>query len=328
MTLTRTILVSLMLIATMSVQAVPDDIPPRRVADTVNIGAYVESLYDFDLQSNTIRADIYYWCHFNRADLDFSNDFELKKSSGVSFLNSGIDTLAKRYRFHTKASARVRQNYNLTNYPLDSQRIVISVEAYESDVDKLVFRADSSDCGLDPSVYESLDEWTVTNTRFLSSETAYSSDFGDDVRDSRSGFSRFDIVIDLRRKDSIHILVKLITGILVAFVISCCSFFVRANNTDPRFGLGVGALFAAIGNKYIVESIVPSTSEVSMLDNLHNLTFVYIFLIIVAAVVSLHLYEKGSEEDKRKSRRLDMYAFVAVFISYLAIMGYLIGREM
>jgi hypothetical protein len=103
---------------------------------------------------------------------------------------------------------------------------------------------------------------------------------------------------------------------------------VRANNTDPRFGLGVGALFAAVGNKYIVESNVPSTSEVSMLDNLHNLTFVYIFLIIVAAVVSLHLYEKGSEEDKRKSRRLDMYAFVAVFISYLAIMGYLIGREM
>jgi hypothetical protein len=328
MTLTRTILVSLMLIATMSVQAVPDEIPPRRVADTVNIGAYVESLYDFDLQSNTVRADIYYWCHYDKTDLDFSNDFELKKSSAVTFLNSGIDTLANCYRFNTKASARVRQNYNLTNYPLDAQRLVISVEAYASDVDKLVFRPDASDCGLDPSVYESLDEWTVTNTQFLGGVTKYNSDFGDDVRDSRSGFSRFDIVIDLRRKDSIHILIKLITGILVAFVISCCSFFVRANNTDPRFGLSVGALFAAIGNKYIVESNVPSTSEVSMLDNLHNLTFVYIFLIIVAAVVSLHLYEKGSEEDKRKSRRLDMYAFVAVFISYLAIMGYLIGREM
>lgn len=335
MNVTRMILVSLMLIATISVHAVSESIPPPMVnaivlskADTVRIGAYVESLYDFDLPSNTIRADVYYWCHYKNPELDLANEFELKKSTSVLFLNSEKDTIPTGYRFHTKASAKVRQSFNLTNYPFDDQRLVISVEAYASDIDKLVFKPDIKDCGIDTSVHKSLSEWSVTNTQYLVTEATYNSDFGDLDRNNRSGYSRFDIVIDLHRKDSLHILVKLITGILVAFVIACCSFFIRANNIDPRFGLSVGALFAAIGNKYTVESNVPSTSEVSMLDNLHNLTFVYIFLVIVATVLSLYLYEKGSEAGIRRSRRLDMYAFATIFVSYLTIMGYLIGREM
>lgn len=321
MNVTRMMLVSLMLIATMSVQALSK-------ADTVRIGAYVESLYDFDLQSNTIRADIYYWVHFNKPEFSFATDVDLKKSTSALFLNSGRDSLPSGYLHHTKASAKIRQNFNLTDYPFDTQRLVVSLESYTNDNKQLIFKPALEDCGVDSTVYKSLDEWHVTKTQFLTTEATYDTDFGDADRDKQSGYSRFDIVIELRRKDSIHILTKLITGILVAFVIACCSFFVRANNIDPRFGLSVGALFAAVGNKYIVESNVPSTSEVSMLDNLHNLTFVYIFIIIVATVISLHIHERGTEEDIRKSRKLDMYAFAAICVSYIAIMGYLIGREM
>lgn len=319
--MTRTVLVGLMLIVTMSVQAASN-------ADTVRIGAFVESLYDFDLPSNTIRADVYYWCLYKNPELDLANEFELKKSTSVSFLNNAKDTLRTGYRFQTKASARVRQSFDLTSYPFDDQRLVISVEAYASDSDKLVFKPDIEDCGIDTSVHKSLSEWSIKNTQYLVTEATYDSDFGDVDRNNRSGYSRFDIVIDLHRKDGFGILIKLITGILVAFIIACCSLFIRAINNSARFGLSVGTLFAAVGNKYTVENSVPSTSEVSMLDNLHNLTFVYIFLIIIATVISLYLYEKGSDADIRKSRRLDMYAFAVIFVSYFALMGYLIGREM
>jgi hypothetical protein len=63
-------------------------------------------------------------------------------------------------------------------------------------------------------------------------------------------------------------------------------FFIKPFNIDPRFGLCVGGLFATIGNKYIIEGMVPSTNEVTMLDDLHNVTLVYIFLIITISVIS------------------------------------------
>jgi hypothetical protein len=115
------------------------------------------------------------------------------------------------------------------------------------------------------------------------------------------------------------ILFKLITGILVAFLISCCVFWIKPINTDPRFGLCVGGLFAAIGNKYIVESIVPSTNEVTLLDNLHNITFVAIFIIIILSVISLHLYEKETERGIKLSKRLDVISFFTIVSFYLIL---------
>jgi len=118
------------------------------------------------------------------------------------------------------------------------------------------------------------------------------------------------MVIDLERKESFLVLFKLITGVLVAFVISCCVFFIKPYNIDPRFGLCVGGLFATIGNKYIIEGMVPSTNEVTMLDDIHNVTLVFIFLIITISVISLHLYEKGSTKSLKLSRLIDRISFI------------------
>lgn len=297
--------------------------------DTVRIGAYVRSLYDFDLATNTVKSDVYYWCSYKNREFDFSNEFELLNANAVSLSNTSVDTLSNgKYLFYAKASAHVRQNYELTDYPFDSQRFVISVESSEYDEEDLIFRPDKVNCKLDPSVQDALDEWEITNTSFDSGTTTYESNFGNPIANPSSPYSRFDVIIELQRKDSMLILFKLITGILVAFIISSCVFFIKPINTDPRFGLCVGALFAAIGNKYIVESIVPATNKVSMLDNLHNLTFVYIFIMIVISVISLHIYEKGSDEDIRRSQLLDRWSLITVVTTYGLGVLYLVGREL
>jgi len=95
-------------------------------------------------------------------------------------------------------------------------------------------------------------------------------------------------------------------------------------HTDPRFGLCVGGLFAAVGNKYIVEGIVPSSNVVSMLDNIHNITFVYILIIISLSIFSLKLREKETEKSTKSSKKLDIISLRFVFVTYTIIITTLI----
>jgi hypothetical protein len=91
------------------------------------------------------------------------------------------------------------------------------------------------------------------------------------------------------------------------FLFSCIAFFVSSENQDSRYGLCVGGVFAAIGNKYIVESIVPSSSGNTLLDDVHTLTFIFIFLIIILVTISLRMFESGNDHKVAASMKLDKW---------------------
>ncbi|MFM1916018.1 MAG: hypothetical protein RLZZ531_1687 [Bacteroidota bacterium] len=111
-------------------------------------------------------------------------------------------------------------------------------------------------------------------------------------------------------------LLKLIMGLIIAFTISCCVFFIKPINTDPRIGLCVGGLFTAVGNKYITDSIVPSTNEMTLIDNLHLMTFFCIFLVIIQSVISLKIMERETDASMSFSRKFDLISFVVVVIIF------------
>jgi len=121
-------------------------------------------------------------------------------------------------------------------------------------------------------------------------------------------------------------LAKMLTGTYVAFLISCLVFFVSSENQDSRFGLCVGGLFAAIGNKYIVESVVATSATNTLMDNVHNLTFTFILLIVGIIIISLYLHESGDENKKRQSRKLDRWAFFSVVTLFVLINAFMIWR--
>lgn len=286
----------------------------------VKIGAYVSSIYDFDISKNSIGADIHFWCIYQNPDFNFDNELEYIDCSEIEKSGTSVEDIGKEKWFYTKTKLSSRQKYNTTNYPFDKQKIAFHLESSEYATDELIFVPDRKNSKIAPKVKDEFSEWKIIKTDFNVGETTYETSFGDPESESTQS-SRFNIEIDIERQDSMLILFKLITGILVAFLISCCVFWIKPINTDPRFGLCVGGLFAAIGNKYIVESIVPSTNEVTLLDNLHNITFVAIFIIIILSVISLHLYEKDTERGMKLSKRLDVISFITI-VSFYFILFY------
>lgn len=102
----------------------------------------------------------------------------------------------------------------------------------------------------------------------------------------------------------------------IAFLISMLSFAPHPEELEPRFGLPVGGLFAAVGNKYIIDSILPESASFTLVDSLHAITFFTIFAILVASAICLKLHDGG---DGEKAKKFNHWSARAIAVAYALI---------
>jgi Na+-driven multidrug efflux pump len=101
-------------------------------------------------------------------------------------------------------------------------------------------------------------------------------------------------------------------------------FFMGPENAE-RFGLLVGSLFAAVANKYIVDSILPETTYYTLVDKIHVITFIYILIGLILTVLA---YRLDVAEHRKLARRIDWVSFWTVLISFASINVYLIRQAL
>ena len=99
-----------------------------------------------------------------------------------------------------------------------------------------------------------------------------------------------------------------------AFMIALVSFLTDTNELDPRFGLPIGGLFAAVGNKYIIDSLLPESSQFSLVDILHSLTFLGIFCILTISAIALKLHNNNKVA---MAHRINKVGAVIVIVGYI-----------
>jgi len=114
---------------------------------------------------------------------------------------------------------------------------------------------------------------------------------------------------------------KLFLGMYIAFLIAFVSFYIHADGMDSRFGLTVGALFAVIGNKYIIDSSLPESTTFSLVDTLHGLTLFFIFSIITATTWSLKLVKS---DQHQKADQFDRKIAALVLLAYILLNAWFI----
>ena len=102
----------------------------------------------------------------------------------------------------------------------------------------------------------------------------------------------------------------------IAFLISALSFLSDPGELEPRFGLPVGGLFAAVGNKYIIDSLLPQSSQFSLVDTLHSLTFFGIFLILMVSAIALKFHNSGNIEKSHKANTIGAIVVTVIYILF------------
>jgi hypothetical protein len=111
--------------------------------------------------------------------------------------------------------------------------------------------------------------------------------------------------------------IKLFQALFASIAIAFVAFFIKPIHVDPRFGLGIGAFFAAVGNNIYIGSVLPYSSQISLASMINAVGLFTIFLTLVQSTISLYIFDTKGRE--RLSRFFDHVSFAVFLIGYLAI---------
>lgn len=316
-----------------SVRANPDSTQVTVAAedehpDTCKLGIYVLSLYDLDYPNNQFASDFWMWTLSTADSLRPLETVELTNSKSYAFSNGSVELRNGVTWSAQKVKATIRMNWDITDFPFDQQTMRIEIEDAEHDASSLVYIPDTANSKLDPRV--KLDGWHVSDLELVREESKYNTSYGDPDLNEASSYSAIVAYVHLRRS-GLGLFFKLFTGVYVAFAICLMVFFFEQEEIEARFSLLVGALFAAVANKYIVDSYLPLSSSFALVDKVHVITFVYILISIGVSVYSMHherIRRTREGDDYIAGTRVDRIAFWTLLVTYVGINGFYLIRAL
>lgn len=259
------------------------------VPDTVSVGFYINSLHDIDFREKEYTINMWLWLKYQNPDFDFSKYLEVPMAKEVDKSFYTVDTLEDgRIYMLMKLQCVMRDSWEIENFPFDRQKMRFTIENSQYDASELVF--------LEDTLGQHYSKWTLSGWEIVEDSLKisngikkYQTGFGDpSFQKPYSEFSNFKVIIPMER-DSWWLFLKLFVGMYISFLLSFLCFFVHSESIDSRFGLSVGALFAVIGNKYVVDSSLPETTSFTLVDILHGITLLCIFTVVACSAYTLRL---------------------------------------
>jgi hypothetical protein len=262
--------------------------------DTVDIGAYMMSVHDINFHDKEYTARFWLWFLYKNKNFDFVRQLDITNAKSIDQPQVLDDSLNGKKYSMLKMKCTMKENWNVEDFPFDKQHLKIQIENSLYDRNSLVFKPDVKGSKFD--VDEALVGWDIRNFKVEAIDNVYETGFGDNRpgRDNQV-FSAFVISMDIDR-NAWGLFLKIFVGMYIAFLIAMVSFAPHPDELEPRFGLPVGGLFAAVGNKYIIDSILPESTTFTLVDSLHAITFFTIFAILVVSAICLKLIDREKKE--------------------------------
>ncbi len=293
------------------------DPPP----DTVYTGICITSIHDIDFREKEYTVSLWLWLKYKNKDFDFLQNLELPQAKSVSRSFSSIDTTGNKVYILMKLQCVMKDSWEISHFPFDKQKLKLSIENSQFDSHALIFKEAKGGKHYDPAF--TISGWDINGFDISSKVKTYETDFGDaGLVKPHSEYGSFTVDIVLERK-AFDLFWKMFLGMYVAFLIAFVGFYIHADSVESRFGLSVGSIFAVVGNKYIIDSILPETSTFTLVDALHGITLSYIFLIIISSVYSLYLSKR---DEITKAKKFDKIVSIIIFTTYLALNIFYISR--
>ncbi|MBZ0203117.1 MAG: hypothetical protein IT281_03755 [Ignavibacteria bacterium] len=300
----------------------PVEEEPSGPADTVKIGAYIFSLYDLDFPGRKLNIDFYLWYNASRDSIDMLEYLEVMNATEYNKSGETSEKRGKNLYQTVRINSTIKEEWDVSHFPFDRQKIEIYIEDFDKDNSKLVFVADTIASRIDKNVH--IDGWEIKDFGIKVLDHVYETNYGDPniPINEFSSYSRAVIFFTIEREGN-GLFFKLFIGLFISVLISLLTFFINPLDLDPRFGLSVGAIFAAIASQYVISSTLPQNESLTLVDILHDISFIYIFLCILISTISLNFMKNGKE---KKSQALDRYSLFIFAGSYFVLIIYFVLR--
>lgn len=289
--------------------------------DTVTVGIYITSIHDIDFKQKEYTVNFWLWLKYKNKDFDFLRNLEIPQAKSFTQSYSTVDSSGSKLYVLMKLQCVMKDSWRINKFPFDRQALRLTIENSQFDSTSLVFAVDT--LGEHYGRF-AINGWLIDKDSFNISvrNQPYQTGFGDDSYDKPySAYSALKLKIKITREAEWTSFWKIFLGMYVAFMIAFACFYIHSDSIESRFNLSVGSLFAAIGNKYVVDSALPDSASPTLVDTLHGLTLVFIFVVIVSTIYALKLVRENKVSEANRfdkiMRRVMLLVYVVLNIFFI-----------
>jgi hypothetical protein len=281
--------------------------------EKVKVGVFVKSIYDISMANGEYSTAFDLWFLHKKDSLEIEKNFEIANNKVFQIQSSSSEKVNGLNWVSAKIVGKMQQDWVTHNFPFDQQTLLIKLENTLYDSRQVVFEPDVAGSKLDKNF--SLTGWQIQKFEIKHNPSKYETNYGDpSLSQESSEYSAVDILIHIKR-NSWGLFFKVFLGLYIALLIASLVFLVPSADLNSKFGLAIGGLFAAVGNKYIVDSSLPESNAFTLSDQIHALTFSFILLYILLSAITHSIHNKGKEDlAKRVDRTLLWLAPVVYFL--------------
>ncbi len=158
--------------------------------------------------------------------------------------------------------------------------------------------------------------YKIYRTTMMAKPYTYETTFGSLTNNTVDTYSRLSYGMWISRPD-FGLYFKMFQGLYVAVAVAMLVFFIKPTDVDPRFGLGVGALFAVIANTYVASGVLPDTGVMTLTDKVNFVSMIMVMLTVIQSTISLYIYDIRGEQAL--SKLFDKVSLVILTITYVFI---------
>lgn len=276
--------------------------------EKVIVGLYPINIMSFDTHDGSLKMSFYVW--YKTFNHDFKPDsVEVINSPDAAITSTSTgENKGKQYFTTIHYQATLDHHWSFKDFPFDCQTFKVILEAANPiDVMKLVPDYEQSN----PNTNIKIDNWKFVKSFIESSETLYNTNFGD-MSGYGSKYSRVTFYYQYQHEGW-----RIFLNLFGAFFV-CAIFCIMTNlfdDSDIRIQLILTAVIGFIGNKYIVDGIVPEVSEFTLSDAIQAATFATMLIALAGLLVERYI------EDKYK-KPINMTFTAVSSIGYIGYVSY------
>ena len=285
---------------------------PHHKSEKVTLGIYISQLFDVSLPNKSFNATFWLWSYSDDPNFRLKDNVEIMNARQSTMdINYSGEFSKRNYWDTAKYSANFIKNWDLSLFPFDKQILQLILESSNKLSPDLIFLPDKINSAIDPEIL--LEDWKITQFEFLSNEKTYSTNFLSPNKLSESRYSRMVINITIEREGMRKFLQYLGVTYLACFI-CLCIYLVPLRDVGARISLLSASLFAAVGNKILLENALPTVNSITLVDKVEIITF--IFLGFTLAFILLDNLLRINKHELIAAR-LNRYVFLFSIV-YLA----------
>lgn len=296
----------------------PEAIQPASETIEVTVGIYLQNVNDIDVKASAFMMDFYLWFLW-RGEVDPTETFEftnLLDSWSMTrqpvFAQPQILPDGRRYQV-IHVQGKFNRKFDLSQFPLDNQRLVIEIEDSRFQSRELRYIADTQFSGFSPRII--LPGWAINGFTAIAEPIKYQTSFGNPFQENNEVYARFVYSLEIGRPAGAY-LFRMLLPIVVILLTGFVVFFVSPVYADTRVNVALTVLLSMVALHLTVSSDLPQVGYIRLIDKIYNLGYLVTFATLIESVCAVHLNDHGRRDE---AQRLDRWS--AMLIPILSFIG-------